>query len=204
VPIPARSAIFGCASRIFRVSPFNTQILNGLSQSALACSPFGRLIALISSEEEIVMRSAALIVLSTVLLLILCFPQNASAAPGSIRGEVIIKAENGERSVLPDAHIVLHGPINKEAQWDAHGAFAIESLPPGIYDIEASAPGLNAALAVEVEPGTASVIPIELAVAAITSSVTVTASPDVHAYPERVMKNSRYLVLCSLPSPGIV
>jgi hypothetical protein len=156
----------------------------------LAASPFGPFFALISSEEETVMRRIALIVLFTGLLIIHCFPQNGSAAPGSIRGEVITKAENGERSVLPDARIVLHGPVNKEAQSDAHGAFVIDSLPPGMYDIEASAPGLNATLAVEVTSGTASVVPVELTVAAVTSSVTVTASDPPPLTEESAQKNT--------------
>lgn len=122
------------------------------------------------------MRRISFIVVSILVLLVRCFPQNGSAAPGSIRGEVVTKSENGEPAVLPNASIVLHGPVNKEAQSDAQGAFAIDDLPPGMYDIEASAPGLNAALAVEVKPGAASVVPIELGVTAVTSTVNVTAN----------------------------
>ena len=123
------------------------------------------------------MRRISLIIFSTLLLLATpCFPQGGSAAPGSIRGEVATKNQNGEPAVLSHARIVLHGPVNKEAQSDAQGAFAIDSLPPGIYDIEARAPGLNAALAVEVKPGLVCVVPIELSVAAVTSTVNVTAS----------------------------
>ncbi len=122
------------------------------------------------------MRIISLIVFSTVLLFVPCFSQNRLLAPGSIRGEVVTKSENGERSIFPHARIVLHGPVDKEAESDARGAFAIDGLPPGIYDIEASAPGLNAALSAEVRPGTASVVPIELSVAVVASTVTVTAS----------------------------
>ena len=124
------------------------------------------------------MRRALLIALSILVLLVRCFPQNGSVAPGSIHGSVFTKAENGEPAVLPNVHIVLHGPINKEAQSDGQGAFAVEGLPPGMYDIEASAPGLIAALGVEVKPGTASVVPIDLNVAVMASSVTVTANDD--------------------------
>jgi hypothetical protein len=115
------------------------------------------------------------IIFSIVVLLIPCVAQE-SAAPGIIRGEVVTRNENGEPAVFPHARIVLHGPVEKEAQSDAQGAFAIDDLPPGMYDIEASAPGLNAALAVEVKPGTASAVPIDLSVAIVASSVTVTAS----------------------------
>src|SRR6266478_1491340 len=135
------------------------------------------------------MRRISFIVFSALLLLVRCFPQDGPAAPGSIRGEVVTKTQNGEPAVLPEARIVLHGPVNKEAQSDARGAFAIDDLPPGIYDIEASAPGLNTTLSVEVKPGTASVVPIELGMAAVTSTVTVAAN-DPPAIEESAQKNT--------------
>ena len=135
------------------------------------------------------MRRISFIVFSALLLLVRCFPQDGPAAPGSIRGEVVTKTQNGEPAVLPEARIVLHGPVNKEAQSDARGAFAIDDLPPGIYDIEASAPGLNTTLSVEVKPGTASVVPIELDIAAVTSTVTVAAN-DPPAIEESAQKNT--------------
>jgi TonB dependent receptor/Carboxypeptidase regulatory-like domain len=135
------------------------------------------------------MRRISFIVFSTLLLLVRCFPQDGPAAPGSIRGEVVTKTQNGEPAVLPEARIVLHGPVNKEAQSDARGAFAIDDLPPGMYDIEASAPGLNTTLAVEVKPGMASVVPIELDIATVTSTVTVAAN-DPPAVEESAQKNT--------------
>ena len=90
---------------------------------------------------------------------------------------------------MPNARIVLHGPVNKEAQSDAQGAFAVDGLPPGMYDIEASAPGLNAGLTVEVRSATTSVVPIDLGVAAVASSVTVTAS-DPLPIEESAQKNT--------------
>ena len=122
------------------------------------------------------MRESVAYVVSILLFVLPAFAQNGSIASGSIRGDVFTKGTNGEPAVLPGVLIVLHGPITKETESDAKGAFAVDGLPPGLYDIEASAPGLNAALAVEVKPGTASVVPIDLSVATVTSSVTVTAS----------------------------
>jgi TonB dependent receptor/Carboxypeptidase regulatory-like domain len=84
---------------------------------------------------------------------------------------------------LPGARIVLHGSINKETESDAQGAFAIDGLPPGMYDIEANAPGLNAVLSVEVKPGEPSFVPITLGMAAVASTVTVAAN-DVPAIEE--------------------
>ncbi len=86
------------------------------------------------------MRTMSLIVLSTLVLLVRCFPQDRPATSGSIRGNVFTTTQNGEPAVLPGARIVLHGLINKETESDAQGAFAIDGLPPGMYDIEASAP----------------------------------------------------------------
>ena len=93
----------------------------------------------------------------------------APPALGSIRGDVFTKGTNGEPAVLPGARIVLRGLITKETESDTQGAFAIDGLPPGTYEIEANAPGLYAALAVEVRAGTSSTVPVEMNVAAVTS-----------------------------------
>ena len=66
--------------------------------------------------------------------------------------------------------IVFHGPITKDTESDAQGAFAVDGLPPGTYEIEANAPGLYAALAVEQRAGTSSTVPVEMNVAAVTST----------------------------------
>jgi len=122
------------------------------------------------------MRRIVPVGFSILLLLTFCSAQDSTAPQGSIRGVIVAKNQNGEPAVLPDARIVLHGPTNKEAQSDASGAFAIHGLPPGMYEIEASAPGLKAMTAVEVKPGTAAVGPIELAVSVVADTVTVAAN----------------------------
>jgi hypothetical protein len=123
------------------------------------------------------MRRLIGIALAILLLLGLGFVQGSSPAPGSIRGDVFTKGTNGEPAVLPDARIVLHGPINKETQSDAQGAFAIDGLPPGTYQIEANASRLYAALAVEVSSGTSSTGPVEMNVAAVTSTTSPQLTP---------------------------
>jgi len=115
------------------------------------------------------MRTLIGMALAILLLLGLGFAQGSSPALGSIRGDVFTKGTNGEPAVLPGARIVLRGLITKETESDTQGAFAIDSLPPGTYEIEANAPGLNAALAVEVRAGTSSTVPVEMNVAAVTS-----------------------------------
>ena len=122
------------------------------------------------------MRAWVAYVASILLFVLPAFAQDGSIASGSIRGDVFTKGTNGEPAVLPGALIVLHGPIIKETESDAKGAFAVDGIPPGTYQIEANAPGLYGALAVEVSPGTSSTVPIEMNVAAVTSTVNVTTS----------------------------
>jgi hypothetical protein len=98
------------------------------------------------------------------------FAQSSSTAFGSITGDVFTKGTNGELAVSPGVLIVLHGPITTETESDAKGAFAVDGLPRGTYQIEANAPGLYAALAVEVSACTSSTVPVDINVAAVTST----------------------------------
>ena len=122
------------------------------------------------------MRALIGIALMILLSLGLGFAQGSSPALGSIRGDVFTKGTNGEPAVLPGVRIVLHGPITKETESDAQGAFAIDRLPPGTYEIEANAPGLSGGLAVEVTPGTSSTVPLEMNVTMVSNTVNVTAT----------------------------
>jgi hypothetical protein len=122
------------------------------------------------------MRAWAAYVVSILLFVLPAFAQNGSTASGSITGDVYTKGTNGQPAVLPGVLIVLHGPITKETESDGKGAFAVNALPPGTYQIEANASGLSAALAVEVSAGTSSTVPVEMNVAAVNSTVNVTAS----------------------------
>ena len=108
--------------------------------------------------------------LAFLLLLGLRFGQGNSPALGSIRGDVFTRGTNGEPAVLPGARFVLRGPITKGTESDTQGAFAIDGLPPGFHEIEANAPGLYAVLAAEVRAGASSIVPVEMNVAAVTST----------------------------------
>ena len=124
------------------------------------------------------MRRLSGTALSILLFLGVGFAQGSSPAVGSIKGDVITKGTNGEPAVLPNVRIVLHGPITKEAESDAQGAFAIDGLPPGTYQIEANALGLSGGLAVQVTAGTSSTVPLEMNLATVSNSVNVTATED--------------------------
>src|SRR5712671_1930696 len=115
------------------------------------------------------MRAWVAYVVSILLFVLPAFAQSGPDASGSIRGDVFTKGTNGEPAVLFGVLIVLHGPITKATESDAKGAFAVDGLPPGTYQIEANAPGLYAALAMEVSAGTSSTVPVEMHVAAVTS-----------------------------------
>jgi len=114
--------------------------------------------------------------LSVLLFLGLGFAQGGSPPPGSIKGDVFTKGTNGEPAVLPGVRIVLHGPVTRETESDAQGAFAIDSLPHGTYEIEANAPGLSGGLAVEVAPGASSAVLLEMNVTMVSNMVNVTAT----------------------------
>src|ERR1700720_4829559 len=122
------------------------------------------------------MRERVAYVVSILLFVLPAFAQSGSTSSGSIRGDVFTKGTNGEPAVLPGVLIVLHGPITKEAESDAKGAFDVDGLPPGTYQIEANAPGLYAALAVEVSAGTSSTVSVEMNVATVNSTINVTAT----------------------------
>ena len=116
------------------------------------------------------MREWVAYVVSILLFVLPAFAQSGSTSSGSIRGDVFTKGTNGEPAVLPGVLIVLHGPITKETELDAKGAFTVAGLPPGTYQIEANAPGSYAVLAMEVSSGTSSTVPVEMNVAAVTST----------------------------------
>ena len=105
------------------------------------------------------------------LLLGFGFAQGSSPALGLLRGDVFTKGTNGEPAVVPGAQSVLRGPAIRETESDAQGAFAIEGLPPGAHQIEANAPGSYAVLAMEVSSGASSIVPVEMNVAAVTSTM---------------------------------
>jgi hypothetical protein len=96
--------------------------------------------------------------------------QGGSLRPGSIEADVFTRGTNGEPAVLPSVRIVLRGPVTKETESDALGAFAIDGLPPGTYRIEANAPHLNVGLAVKVSAVASSTVPDKMNIAAVIST----------------------------------
>jgi hypothetical protein len=123
---------------------------------------------------------------SAFLALSCCFAQNTNVAPGSLAGEVFTTGTDGQRELVPGAHISLHGSVDRKTETDAIGRYRFELLPPGRYTAEATAPGLKGTVPVEVATGEAAVAAIPMALTTVTSSVTVTATePTVAAVSEQ-------------------
>jgi hypothetical protein len=115
-----------------------------------------------------------------------CFAQDPKPAQGAIAGEVFNIGADGQRSVVPGAHINLTGPVERQTESDATGQYRFDLLPPGRYTVAAASPGLAGKLPVDVAAGetAASAIPLELTT--VTDSVTVNAAePGVAAISEQ-------------------
>ena len=102
------------------------------------------------------------------------------AQDGSTSLQGIIEDASGAR--IASAAIVVSDPsrgFRLESTTDAQGAFNFGMLPPGRYDVTASAPGMAAKTSrgVELLVGGVSVVQLRLAPAAPTQTVTVTAKP---------------------------
>ena len=110
-----------------------------------------------------------------------CFAEDAKLLPGSIAGEVFNIGADGQRAVVPGAHVWLRGPAERQTESDATGQYRFEQLPPGRYTAEATAPGLAGTLAVDVAAGETATAAIPLELTAVNTSVTVTAAEPVVA-----------------------
>ena len=113
------------------------------------------------------MRALIGIVLVILPFVVPASAEASSAAPRTIRGELFTMGTNGEPAVMRGVLIIIPGPISKETELYAKGAFAVDSLTPRTNQIATSAPGLYAALGVEVGADTSSTIPVEKNVAAV-------------------------------------
>jgi hypothetical protein len=104
--------------------------------------------------------------------------QSIGQGTGTVNGVVYTVDANAGHAVIPAAKISLDGPTHIEAESDGAGKFAFNAVPPGVYTIDAQAPGLSANRTIKVTAGSASEIALEMKVQAIVESTTVTASTD--------------------------
>src|SRR5271165_158103 len=74
---------------------------------------------------------------------------------GSVRGNVGMIGEDGARSFVPNASVVLHSnTITMQTTADNQGFYTFVSVPPGSYELEAQAPGVVGTASVQVQAAT--------------------------------------------------
>ncbi len=126
----------------------------------------------------------AIFMLTILIVMYLLFPLRAcgqsSAKPGTLEGTVFV-VDSGGPSLLPGARVVLKGSTNRETETDAEGKYSFSAVDAGSYAIEASFPGMHAEQAVTVDMGAHLNVGLELKLAAVATSVTVTESTSNEA-----------------------
>ena len=130
-------------------------------------------------------RRAVLQYLSTLALAGLCLAatvqaSDVQASAGEVQGTVFTTGPDGTRSRIPGAVVSLRGPgLLQQTIADQQAVYRFPGLPPGLYQLEAAAPGLGGSNVVTVSPGAVADASIELNLALLKESVTVTASAEL-------------------------
>ncbi len=132
---------------------------------------------------------------------------------GRVEGTVFV-GDSGDLSYVPEAKVMVTGPVMAETGTDADGKYALEGLPPGNYTVEATFSELSAEQTITVEPNQVVQVPLQLKPREVKTSVTVTASdPDAGPAPtetitEKIVQNAPNIdetFESSLPLvPGVV
>jgi hypothetical protein len=129
-------------------------------------------------------------VLSSLVFAGLCLatavrPSIAQVVTGVVQSTVFMTDPDGTRSPIPGALVTLKGPgPSQQAVTDQQAKCRFSGLAPGQYRVEASAPGLVGAGVVVVAPSAVADVSIELQIALLRESVTVTASAEPQASSE--------------------
>ncbi len=119
---------------------------------------------------------AAVWLSSALLATTCCLAQDPQVVPGSIAGEVFTTGADGQRELVPGAHITLRGLVERQTESDAIGRYRFEVVPPGRYTAEVTSPGLRGTVPVDVVAGETAAAAIPLELTEVSSSVTVTAT----------------------------
>jgi hypothetical protein len=100
-------------------------------------------------------------------------------ATGDVQGTVFTTDPDGTRSPIPGAKVSVRVASSlHETVADQQAVYHFSGLTPGIYQVEAAAPGLNGSSTITVSAGAVADASIELRVALLRESVTVTASAE--------------------------
>src|SRR5580658_10095652 len=106
------------------------------------------------------------------------FAGDMGTKTGAVQGLVFTTDADGGRSVVPGAKVSLNGPTPSESSADSEGKFLFSALQPGSYILKSEASGMTATQVVVVTAGAVSAVPLEMKVAVVEQSTTVTASSD--------------------------
>ena len=131
--------------------------------------------AMRKTEPDGIFLFAALI--ATCIFFSLFASAQSAVKPGTVEGTVLV-VDSGGPSLLPGAKVVLKGSPTLETETDADGKYSFSEVAPGEYIIEADFPGLHAEQTVTVPTGAALKVPLEMQLAEVKTSVTVTGSSN--------------------------
>src|SRR5262245_54042397 len=112
-----------------------------------------------------------------VCLLAACLSTYAADEPtGTVHGRALMADSGGESSVVPGAKVKLSAEtVSFEAEADAEGRYQFASIPPGIYQVEITAPGLAGSGLVSVVAGESADPRVTLDLETVKLAVTVSA-----------------------------
>jgi len=125
-------------------------------------------------------RGGTLVIAITCMALISTAPVAiAQGDSGALTGTVFTIDSDGTRSLVPGATVSLTGPgAMQQAIADEHAVCRFSGLAPGRYQVDAVAPGLSGSNTVVVSQSGVTEVSVELRVALVKESVTVTDSSD--------------------------
>src|SRR5258706_313536 len=95
-------------------------------------------------------------------------------ATGTVQGTVYTSGSSGEELVVPGAHVKLSGPSSFDAHADGTGSYSLSDVPPGVYSIEATAPGLIGSTVATIPAGETTETKVQLEIQSVKISVDVT------------------------------
>ena len=127
------------------------------------------------------------------------FAQGGGASTtGSINGKVV----DSSQAVLPGVTVTVASPSLMGVQTavtDAGGNYRFPALPPGTYTVTFELPGFNTLKRenIQISMGFTAAVNVELAVASLTETVTVTGdSPVIDTSNTRVQQNFKLAFTC--------
>src|SRR6266567_4691873 len=106
-------------------------------------------------------------------------PSPAQVTTGTLQGRVYTIDPDGTRSLIPGATVSVKGPASSQhVATDQQAMYRFPELAPGQYRVEAAAPGLAGSSVALVVPNRVTDVSVELQIALIKETVTVTASAE--------------------------